>query len=381
VSIDVASHRPLKPLWSARRLVPEDARRHNRSAVLRSLFHEGNQTRADLARLTGLTRVTISDVVAGLAAEGLVEEVGRRPSNGAGKPGTLLAVRPGARNVVAVDLSGEDAFQAAIVDLGGAVIHRTTRDRDSRTGEAAMGLVIELVDEALDAASAPILGIGVGSPGLVNPAGVVEEAPNLSWRALPIADLLEAHTSHPVHVSNDANAAVLAEYAFARVEAPSILLVKIGRGVGAGLLLDGTVVVGDSYAAGEIGHVVIDEDGEPCACGRRGCLETAVAIPLLRERLRGRSGAAAAKVLRDAGRQLGIALAPVIGALNLREVVLSGPADLLDGPFREAALEAIAARTMPAVGGNLDLRMSALGADDVLLGAATLVLNGELGVT
>jgi predicted NBD/HSP70 family sugar kinase len=140
-------------------------------------------------------------------------------------------------------------------------------------------------------------------------------------------------------------------------------------------------VVGDSYAAGEIGHVVIDEDGEPCACGRRGCLETAVAIPLLRERLRGRSGAAAAKVLRDAGRQLGIALAPVIGALNLREVVLSGPADLLDGPFREAALEAIAARTMPAVGGNLDLRMSALGADDVLLGAATLVLNGELGVT
>jgi hypothetical protein len=78
---------------------------------------------------------------------------------------------------------------------------------------------------------------------------------------------------------------------------------------------------------------------------------------------------------------MGIALAPVIGALNLREIVLSGPADLLDGPFREAALEALTSRTMPAVGGNVELRMSALGEDGVVLGAATLVLNAELGVT
>jgi predicted NBD/HSP70 family sugar kinase len=184
-----------------------------------------------------------------------------------------------------------------------------------------------------------------------------------------------------VHVANDANAAALAEYAYGSASSPSLLLVRIGQGVGAGLLVDGHLVVGDGFAAGEIGHVVVDERGEACACGRRGCLETAVAVPLVRARLAGRDGAGAATVLRGAGRRLGIALAPVVGALNLREIVLSGPDDLLDGPFREAALRAIAARTMPALGSNVELRMSALGDDGVVLGAATLVLNGELGVT
>jgi predicted NBD/HSP70 family sugar kinase len=142
-------------------------------------------------------------------------------------------------------------------------------------------------------------------------------------------------------------------------------------------VLDGHLVVGDRFAAGEIGHVVVDPDGEPCACGRTGCLETVLAAPRLRRRSRVGDPAAERTA---AGNRLGEALAPVISALNLREVVLSGPVDVLDETFRVAALAAIRARTMPAVGDNVDLRFSSLGEDDVLLGAAMLVLDRELGV-
>jgi predicted NBD/HSP70 family sugar kinase len=376
------SHKvPVRPLWSARKVVPEDARRHNRSLVLRSLFHAGPQSRADLARWTGLTRVTISDVVSELLADGLVEEAGRRAPNGAGKPGTLLAIVSRARALLCVDLSGHERFQAAVVDLAGTVLHREVAERRGRTGDEALELVVGLVDDVLALAPAPVLGVGVGSPGVVDAEGVVREAPNLGWRDLPLAALVAERARLPVHVANDANAAVLAEYAFGSAAAPSLLLVRIGQGVGAGVLIDGHLVVGDGFAAGEIGHVVVHDRGEPCACGRRGCLERSVAVPLLRERVADQDAAGTRRVLRAAGRSLGIALAPVIGALNLREVVLSGPNDLLDGPFREAALDALASRTMPAVGGNVELRMSALGEDGVVLGAATLVLNRELGVT
>ena len=115
------------------------------------------------------------------------------------------------------------------------------------------------------------------------------------------------------------------------------MLVKVGHGVGAGLRDRRRPVVGSGFAAGEIGHVVVGTDGGPeCACGKHGCLETWLAVPRLTaqssaRRRRARRGIAREEILAEAGRRLGIALAPVVGALNLSEVVLSGPAELLDG--------------------------------------------------
>ena len=108
-----------------------------------------------------------------------------------------------------------------------------------------------------------------------------------------------------MHVANDANAAALAEYALGDEPTDNLLLVKIGKGVGAGLLIDGQLFTGDRFAAGEIGHVTVDERGELCACGRRGCLETAIAVPLLRAPPgggAGRAGPAGARGRRPAPR-------------------------------------------------------------------------------
>ena len=352
-----------------RKAVSGDTRRHNRSLVLRTLFRSGTLSRADLARATHLTRAATSELVAELLAEGLVEELGTRSDQGVGKPATLLGVVPDARFTVTLDLSDDERFLAALVDLGGKVLDRRVAERDGRTGDAAVALVLGLAADLAAAADRPLLGVGAGSPGVVDPAGVVVEAPNLGWHGVELSRQLAQAVDAPAHVANDANAAALGELGLSGPAERSLLAIKIGWGVGAGLILDGHLVLGDRFAAGEIGHVTVDPNGEACACGRVGCLETAVAAPRLR---RGD---------RDAGgRRLGEALAPVVSALNLREIVLSGPLDVLDETFRTAALAAIRERTMPAVGDNVDIRFSSLGEDDVLFGAARLVLDRELGV-
>ncbi|MGH9113212.1 MAG: ROK family transcriptional regulator [Acidimicrobiales bacterium] len=352
-----------------RKAVSGDTRRHNRSLVLRTLFRTGTLSRADLARATHLTRAATSELVAELLAEGLVEELGTRSDQGVGKPATLLGVVPDARLTVTLDLSDDEQFRGALVDLGGKVLDRRVAERDGRTGDAAVALALGLATDLAAAADRPLLGVGAGSPGVVDAAGTVVEAPNRGWHDVDLSAQLAQALHVPAHVANDANAAALGELGLNGPAERSLLCVKIGHGVGAGLILDGHLVLGDRFAAGEIGHVTVDPDGEPCACGRNGCLETAVAAPRLR---RGD---------RDAGgRRLGEALAPVVSALNLREVVLSGPLDVLDETFRTAALAAIRERTMPAVGDNVDIRFSSLGEDDVLLGAARLVLDRELGV-
>ena len=372
-------HRPFARRGGPRRkAVPGDARRHNRALVLRTMFRHGPLSRADLARETHLTRVTTSDLAAELLAEGLVEELGTRVDRSrVGKPATLLGVVPDARVSITLDLSDDERFRAGLVDLAGKVRLRRTAERDGRTGDAALDLARALCADLAGAADRPLLGVGVGSPGVVDPAGTVLEAPNLAWHGLDLAAGLAGGLGAPVHVANDANAIALAELGLSEPPERSLLVVKVGHGVGAGLVLDGHLVVGERFAAGEIGHVVVDPDGEACACGRRGCLETVIAAPRLRRRT-ARGDAAAERTA--AGRRLGEALAPVISTLNLREVVLSGPLDVLDETVRAAALDAIRARTMPAVGDDVDIRFSSLGEDDVLLGAAMLVLDRELGV-
>jgi predicted NBD/HSP70 family sugar kinase len=165
------------------------------------------------------------------------------------------------------------------------------------------------------------------------------------------------------------------------------MVLTIGQGVGAGIVLDGALVQGHRHAAGELGHVtVVDDDGAGgpaplCACGRRGCLETVLSAPALRRRVHGLTPEAADAELASVGRILGVALAPVISALNLSEVLFSGPRELLDGPLRAAALHTIQLRTMPVIGAELRLRMASLGEDVALSGAAVLVLSGQLGIT
>ncbi|HEY0521377.1 MAG TPA: ROK family protein [Ilumatobacteraceae bacterium] len=359
---------------------PADARPRNRTLLLQALHSSGPQSRADLARHSGLTATTVSAVTAELIADGLIAEVGRKASTSAGKPATLLGVEPDARHVVALDLSDDDVIEAAVVNLAGKIVARHSHGRNGDTGKKAAQAIVRFTRDIARTLDRPLLGVGCATPGIVDDHGVVLTAAHAKWSDEPLAAKLTAAIDVPCYVANDANAAVLAEYGALENPTENLLLVRVGGGVGAGVVIGGELFVGDHFAAGEIGHVVVDDEGALCKCGRRGCLEAIVSAPLLAQRLNGVRHSDRASHLELAGRHLGIVLATLVGALNLSQIVLSGPMDLLDDRFRLAAIDTIRNRTFPTVGQNVTVRFSSLGDDGVLLGAAALVLRNELGI-
>ena len=252
----------------------QHTRDHNVRLVLRTLYDGSALSRADLARATGLTRPTVSTLVSTLIAEGLVVESGLGLSVG-GKPPTMLGVPPSGRQMICLDLSGAE-FQGAVVDLRGEIRQRESIAVSGARGTAALALAVDLIEQLRQAATAPLLGIGVATPGLVDPGqGIVLSAVNLGWSDVALAQILEDRGGLPVHVANDSHVAALAEYMFGPArDSAHLITIRIGQGIGAGIVLNGQPFYGDGFGAGEIGHVVVQVGGDVCSCGNRGCLET-----------------------------------------------------------------------------------------------------------
>lgn len=362
-----------------RKLRPKDARRSNRSFVLQAVNDNPPLSRADLARETGLTKVTISDLVAELIDSGLVIETGTSEMGRPGKPSTLLALNPAGRDILAIDLSARDQVRGAVLSLRGEPVLTKVRALDGATGQQALDAARALAAELVEAASHPILGLGVGTPGTVDPSGTVLWAPNLHWTGLPLQARLHDDLGLPVKVENDANVAALAERRFAGAPG-NLVRIQFSRGVGAGLLVGGRLVHGAASDAGEIGHVTIGENGPLCGCGKTGCLEAWASVPVLRTQMDADPGRAD-EILARAGRRLGLALAPVVGMLGLQHIVVGGPADVVTPALLDAARSCIVERTRSQFRPQLELVASSLGEDAVLLGAGALVTLTELGVT
>ncbi|WP_101847073.1 ROK family transcriptional regulator [Zhihengliuella sp. ISTPL4] len=371
---------PARHLRSRTKVLPEHARGHNRALVLQTLYHSGAMSRADLSRETGLTRVTISDLVAEFIADGIVVEIGVREAVGPGKPPILIDIDRVGHQIIGLDLSGPTAFEGAVLSLDGDVLERRQVPRPERPdGDAAYEALRALAQSLVEIATQPVLGVGIGTPGVVRPDGLVLSSPNLGWTDFPLEAKLSLELDLPVLARNDANAAVLAEYTFGEAEA-DFMLIKIGRGVGAGLITGSQPLLGSRFAAGEIGHVVVGTDGGPrCACGKIGCLEAWLSVSRMQEAIDA-DPAAREEILRDSGTRMAIAIAPIVAALDLSEVVLSGPTGLLDGTLIDAAVETLHARTLEGVFEDVMVRLTRQ--DDIVLrGAAVMVLSGQLGVS
>lgn len=371
---------PARHLRSRAKVLPEHARGHNRALVLQTLYHTGSMSRADLSRETGLTRVTISDLVAEFIADGIVVELGIRETVGPGKPPILIDIDRQGHQIIGLDLSDAEVFRGAVLSLDGDVLERREIDRPAQSdGAAAYDAVLDLSRELVEAATATLLGVGVGTPGVVRTDGIVLSSPNLGWSDFDLEADLGRDLDLPVLARNDANAAVLAEYTFGDARS-DFILIKIGVGVGAGLISGSQPLLGSRFAAGEIGHVVVGTDGGPhCVCGRDGCLEAWLSVTRLRDEVEARPADRDA-ILRDAGTRMAIGIAPIVTALDLSEVVLSGPAELLDGPFIEAATRTLRARTLEGVFDDVVIRLTRQ--DEIVLrGAAVMVLSGQLGVS
>ena len=365
--------------------LPSDGRAHNLSLVRQTLHSAGAMSRADLSRTLGLTRVTVSDLVSDLLERGHVVELGHSDEVRPGKPAILVDINRQGLQVIGMDLAENSVLRAAVLDLDGNILERVERTIASETGQDVVNQVLELASEAVGRATATLLGIGVGTPGIVNAEGVVTTAPNFEWKDVALRDLLQERTGLPTLVSNDADAAVHADYTFGG-GSDDMVLVKIGRGVGSGLIVGGRRARGAHSAAGEIGHVTVGTDGGTlCKCGKTGCLETWMSVPSLERALTeaatsSEPKAAADVVLREAGERLAIALAPVVGALDLGEVVLSGPRGLLEGSLLNAVQQTLLERLLHQDPSPVSVRLAADAQDIVLRGAAVMVLWNQLGV-
>jgi N-acetylglucosamine repressor len=371
----------------------QETRAHNARLVLGTVYDRGPISRAAVARVTGLTRTTVSDVVAGLLRDGLARELGTGPSTG-GRAPVMLEVTDNARHLIGLDL-GEKTFRGAIVDLRGRVVSSITVPVDDRDGGEALDRVFGLVDRLMAASDRPILGIGIGTAGLIDTTvGTVLEAVNLDWHGIPLGSLLRARTGLPVYVVNDSQATALAEHVFGGPRTANLVVVKVGEGVGAGLVLDGRLFQGDGHGAGEIGHTTARDNGDPCRCGRNGCLETVASTRAILARLSGRgihqlSDAVGAMRAGDplvldtvaaAGRELGMAIAWLVGALNIDRVVLVGGATEFGGPWLSAVRETVQRGALGLLARQTTVEIGTLHEDGVILGASALLMTQELGL-
>lgn len=363
----------------------EDTRRQNLRLALRIAYQQGATTRAEIARLTGLTRATASTIVRELVDDGYLVEMGAGESTG-GKPPTLYEFRAEARTIVTLDLSRQP-FTGALHDLRGTVLDHQRVRRDGLTGDDAVAAALDLAASLCREAATEVIGIGVGAPGLVDGDGCVHVSANLGWRDVPLAHLLRERLGTPAHVGNDTSLAALAEYGRQGAAFSNLMLVEISDGIGAGIVLNGAIHVGEAAAAGEIGHLVAVPGGELCTCGNRGCLETVAGIPAIVAAAGVGSAADLARTtpaidaaVLNAATHVGDVLAAAVGILDVHRIVLAGPLAGLAPDFAEAVRTELAARVLPAVAEDITVLWTKLGDDIVLHGAALHVLRGELGL-
>src|SRR5947208_3591641 len=266
------------------RTTARDLRRANRAAVLRPLLLEGPQYRLGLARRTGLSTATMTNVVGELLAEGLVVEVGVEESDG-GRPRVLLRANPDFGVVIGVDV-GEtglrvEAFDLALTKVAERRVRALPQEQDVTAIVDSAGAAIDDLRSQLEAEGRRILGIGVGVPGVVE-ANRDVHAPSVGWEAVPLRALFRERVDLPLAIENGAKTLGRAEMWLGAGRGYRHAVVTLwATGIGAAIFVDGSLYYGAASSAGEWGHTSVALGGERCRCGAAGCLEVAIGAEAL----------------------------------------------------------------------------------------------------
>lgn len=369
----------------------------NRLAVLDVLIRSGPLSRADVIRLTGLSRSTVSAIVRELMDECLVQERAGGAEAGddarrSGRPPALLSVTGAPGVLLGVDV-GHRHVRVAVTDLAATPLAEqlVSIDVDHDAAgvlERAAQMVRECLEQA-DVSPDRILGVGMGVPGPIDPRTGTIVSPILpGWVGLAPAEELSRRIGLDVRADNDANLGALGELQYGAARGvDDVIYVKVAGGIGAGLILAGRLHRGVTGIAGEIGHVRLQEDGPVCRCGSRGCLETLVAAqnlvallqpaypePLTVQRMLQLAHAGDAgvnRILDDAGRSIGRVLADLSNHLNPGAIVVGGDvggaASLLRG-----ISDSVQRYAQPDTAAALQVRPGELGDRAELMGTLAL---------
>ena len=370
----------------------------NLRAIKSLLGSEGPQSRADLARGSGLSRTTVSSLVSELLAAGTVVETDERGTpykGGSGRPPLLvaLALRPG--GVAGVDI-GHAHVRVAVSNRSASILAEVEVATDAdQQGATTLDLAADLVRQAAERAGvrvSDLLSVGLCVPGPIDRRSArVDHAVLPGWHELAPAEELRRRLDRPVVVDNDANLGAIAEHQHGAARGTAdVLYVKLASGVGAGLVLGGRLHRGVAGLAGEIGHVLAREHGQVCRCGSRGCLETEVSTRRLLDLLRpvyddrldldgllaldARDETAVRRVLADAGHTVGRVLAGLCTILNPAMIVVGGSlgaSPTLVGAIRET----VGRHAHPEAAASVQVVPGHFGARAELMGSLALAIS------
>ncbi|MCB9881209.1 MAG: ROK family transcriptional regulator [Planctomycetes bacterium] len=384
-------------------------RAQHRGLLLRLVWQERLISRADLARRTGLSRSSISAIVADLLETGLVKEIGAGDSRGGRRP-ILLGFDDEALAIVGIDM-GATHVAVAVTDLRAQIKAWALESHDVRNDPAgALDLLRKLIDGALHEAKVhkrSLVGMGVAVPSPVRPDDPDHLSPVLvpKWEGVSPVEFLETAYGVPVVMENDANLGALAEQWWgAGQDGRDLAYVKVATGVGAGLIIHGDIYRGTTGIAGEIGHIPVDPSAGRCVCGLDGCLNLVVGTRHLVERVQhlrtshpnsplprrglnvGRivesafeGDSLARAVVEEAGHHLAIGVAALMNLINPATVVFGGSLTRAGDMLLRPLLRKLGERTPSSSVNQSRFVISSLGIENIAIGAATLVLHAALG--
>ncbi|WP_274563355.1 ROK family transcriptional regulator [Streptomyces spiramyceticus] len=371
--------------------------RANLERVVRAVRMAGSLTQAEIARTTGLSAATVSNIVRELKDGGTVEVT---PTSAGGRRARSVALSSDAGIVIGVDF-GHTHLRVAVGNLAHQVLAEEAEplDVDASSAEGfdrAEGLVKRLI-AATGISQDKVIGVGLGVPGPIDvESGTLGSTSILpGWKGINPSEELSGRLGVPVYVDNDANLGALGELVWGSGRGvKDLAYIKVASGVGAGLVISGQIYRGPGGTAGEIGHITLDESGPVCRCGNRGCLETFTAaryvLPLLQSshgadltmervvQLAREGDPGCRRVIADVGRHIGSGVANLCNLLNPSRVVLGGDlaeaGELVLGPIRDS----VSRYAIPSAARQLSVLPGALGGRSEVLGALALVLN-EMG--
>jgi len=367
--------------------------------VIEALRERGVASRAELARVTELSRSTISTIVGDLIGDGLAVERNGQPEgeSHAGRPGVMVALDPSAGVALGIDF-GHRHLRVAVSDLSHTVLAERWCELDvDHSASEGLARASEFVEEIMVEANLDrdnVIGVVMGLPAPINRvSGTVQDASILpGWVGIDAAGEASARLDLPVAVENDANLGALAELTWGAARGRSeVAYLKVASGVGGGLISGGRLARGVGGTAGEIGHTVVAERGPVCRCGNRGCLETlastrAVASLLSQSRreeistrrlleLAAEGDAATGRLIGDAGRAVGVAVANLCNIVNPECVVIGGDLALAGDVLLDPIRDAVARSAIPSAAADTEIVVGVLGERAEMLGALALVMH------
>jgi predicted NBD/HSP70 family sugar kinase len=369
-------------------------------SVLQALRLHGANSRANLAKLTGLSKGGVSDTATGLLESGFIRETATLPSTG-GRPGIALELVPGSHVIFGAEYTNSEWTVGAFDLLGNELAEERIPLTDEMPEAAVAELAAALLRLERQYADRTVKLLGLGMPGLVDTErGVIQSAADIGWHDVPIGALAEAALGWPVAVLNRHRARGLAECRYgAGRQMQQMVYVGVGTGIAAGLFHGRQLIPGMVGGAGEIGHITMEPYGAACPCGNRGCLQLLSSGPAIEKEYARMDGEAAeftdaesvcraveqgdsiaVKAVRHAAEYLGIALASLVNLFNPQGIILGGSIPTASDLYVSTAEQVMRERAMAPLSQRTIVRTAQIGDIGGALGAANYALDKHMSL-